>query len=134
MCCIVLQYVALCCSMLHSHLLQTRERLLWTPLGSRLPGVAVCCSVLPCVTVWCNVLPCGVVWCIVLQCVVVCCILLLIVDTACAGIVCVCVCVCVCIRVSGSGFVLHCAAVCAAVYRGVLFPCVAECEHGLRTL
>jgi len=117
--CHVLRGVAVCCTRTYCRL-----------------GNAFCgrrweagCPVLQCVAVCYRVVPCAAVWCIVLQCVVVCCIMLLIVDTACAGIVCICVfvCVCVCVRVSGSGFVLQCAAVC----RSVLFQCVAKCSHGL---
>jgi len=49
----VLQYVAVCCSMLQC--------------------VAVCCSVLQCVAVCYSVLQCVAVCCSVLQCVAVCC-------------------------------------------------------------
>jgi len=72
--CIVLQYVAVCYSVLQCANLSARETFGKTspgaPLGlgcSALYYIAVCCSVLQCAAVCCSVLQCGAACCSVLQ-------------------------------------------------------------------
>ena len=77
MCCSVLQFVVVCCSVLPAKGPNEPE------VCSVLQCVAVCCSVLQCVAVYCSVLPAKrrlsrmslrcTVYCNVLQCVAVCC-------------------------------------------------------------
>jgi len=66
-CCSVLQFVVVCCSVLPAKGPNEPE------VCSVLQCVAVCCSVLQCVAVYSSVLQCAAVCCSVLQCAAVCC-------------------------------------------------------------
>jgi len=72
----VLQYVAVCCSVLQCVAGLAKELEAKAKAKGGMLRVAVCCRVLPCVAVRCCALPCVAVCCSVLQCVAVCCLLL----------------------------------------------------------
>jgi len=117
----VLQYVAVCCSVLecdtvHCNVLQCIA-VCCGVLQCDVMCCSVCCSVLQCVAVCCGVLQCDVMCCSVLQCVAVCCSVLQCVAVCCVAVCCrVLQCVAVCCSV------LQCVAVCCSVLQ-----CVAVC-------
>ena len=75
----MLRYVAMCCSVLKTHVMRHNACALVTFDGRGVSGVfnmccvAVCCSVLQCVAVCCSVLHCIAVCCSVWQCIAVYC-------------------------------------------------------------
>ena len=131
MCCSVLQCVAVCCCMFT---LTIRELSKAMSKRRVLQYVAVCCSLLHCVTVYCSMVQCvAVCYCIVVQCGVVWCSVLQYAEVCCSVLPCVAVCCSVWQCVALCCSVLQCVAVCCSAL-WTCFPKPSVLGHGRRRL